>query len=176
VVVPDDWSGLIRLIAAIDRFRGIAGPHGIPWQGKLPTDARYFSEQTATGVIVMGHRTYEEFDRPLHDRPNVVVCRPGSPALRPGFIGVSDLTLFLQEQSQDVVWVLGGGAIFQEALPLADELFVTQLDEDFHCTKFFPPFDDHFVLATTSPQHTENDISFRFEVWRRSDDQGDTYI
>jgi dihydrofolate reductase len=59
---------MIRLIAAIDKSRGIADEHGIPWQGKIPTDTRYFREQTAEGTIVMGYGTYVEYDRPLHDR------------------------------------------------------------------------------------------------------------
>ena len=86
---------MIRLIAAIDETRGLADAHGIPWQGRTPADSRYFSHQTADGVILMGFRTYEEFDRPLHDRQNFVLVRAAMPPLRPGFSSVLNLDKFL---------------------------------------------------------------------------------
>jgi dihydrofolate reductase len=160
-------ASVIRLIAAIDNRRGIADEHGIPWQGLIPMDTKYFREQTAEGTIVMGRRTYEEFDRPLHDRENFVISRPDTAALRPGFVGVTDLGQFLLLHAHEVVWVLGGAVVFSASLPAADELFITQLDADFHCTKFFPRFDDDFLLASDLGPHVENDVSYRFQVWRR---------
>lgn len=131
---------MIRLIAAVDSRLGVANDHGIPWQGEIPSDTKYFNDETASGIIVMGFRTYQEFDKPLHDRQNFVVTRPESAELRPGFDGVVDLKGFLHEHAHDLVWVIGGAGLFAASLALADELYLTQLDEDFHCTKFFPTF------------------------------------
>jgi dihydrofolate reductase len=161
---------MIRLIAAIDKSRGIADDRGIPWQGKIPTDTRYFRDQTAKGTIVMGYRTYDEYDHALHDRQNFVVSRPGTSSLRPGFVAVPDLDSFLHLKAHTVVWVIGGAGIFAQSIPVADELFITQLDADFHCTKFFPRFDDDFLLGSDLGSHRENDISFRFQIWRRQHD------
>ena len=62
---------MIRLIAAIDSRRGIATDSGIPW--RLPGDTAYFHDKTATGLILMGWATYNEFAAPLHDRENFVL-------------------------------------------------------------------------------------------------------
>lgn len=159
---------MIRLIAAIDANRGLADDQGIPWQGKLPSDARYFRDQTARGIIVMGFRTYEEFAHPLHDRTNYVVIRSGSPPLRTGFGAVENLDQFLAGHNDEVVWIIGGAGLYQRTLSLADELYITQLDQDFHCTKFFPRFDVDFTLEPGSETHRENDISYRFETWHRN--------
>jgi dihydrofolate reductase len=159
---------VIRLIAAVDSQMGIANEHGIPWQGKIPTDTRYFQDQTATGVIIMGYETYKEFDKPLHDRVNFVLARPNTVALRTGFDVVFDLAQFFREHTNELVWVIGGAGLFTVSLPQADELFLTQLDGDFHCTKFFPKFADIFYLASEAGPHVENDISFIFQTWRRS--------
>ena len=159
---------MIYLITALDSGRGIADEHGIPWQGRIPTDTAYFRAQTVTGVIVMGYRTYEEFASPLHDRENFVITRPHTPPLRPGFVPAHDLLQFLALHDDEVVWVLGGAAIFAQSLPVADALFLTQLDADFHCTKFFPNYDGTFDLASDLGPHVENQISFRFQVWRRN--------
>jgi dihydrofolate reductase len=159
---------VIRLIAAIDAKRGMADAEGIPWQGNLPSDARYFRDRTAEGIIVMGFRTYEEFDRPLHDRANYVVGRPRSPELRPGFHAVEQLDEFLSDHGDEIVWIIGGAGLYQQTVSVADELYLTQLEGDFQCTKFFPRYDDHFTREWSSEPHEESGISFRFEIWRRS--------
>jgi dihydrofolate reductase len=166
---PDDRSvgPVIRLIAAIDVKRGLGDGHGIPWQGKLPSDAEYFRTQTAEGLIVMGFRTYEEFDHPLHDRANFVASRPGAPPLRTDFHAVEDLSQFLADHARELVWIIGGAGLYEATLASADELYITQLDRDFHCTKFFPAFDGEFLLDPGAETRRENDISFRFERWRR---------
>jgi dihydrofolate reductase len=159
---------MIRLIAAIDRRRGVAGEHGIPWQGQIPTDTKRFHELTAQGIILMGYGTYEEYDKPLHERENFVVSHPGTAALRPGFVSIPDADQFFDEHTHDVVWVIGGAALFGASLARADELFLTQLDGDFHCMKFFPEFADAFELESTDGTHVEGGITFHFEKWRRS--------
>jgi dihydrofolate reductase len=158
---------MIRAIAAIDVQRGLGDGHGIPWQGKLPSDAEYFRSQTAEGLVLMGFRTYEEFERPLHGRTNYVMARPGTPPLRSGFRAVEDLEQFLTDHSDQLVWIIGGAGLYEQSLAFTDELYITQLDRDFHCTTFFPKFDLEFVLDPGAETHCENDIPFRFEKWRR---------
>ena len=156
---------MIRQIVAIDARRGLADDKGIPWQGRLPTDARYFREQTADGLVLMGFRTYQEFDAPLHDRDNFVLSRAGSPPLRPGFVAVDDLPEFFDGHADQVVWVIGGAALYERSLPWTDELYLTRIEEDFHCTKFFPPFEDRFQLASDGGERHEHGIVFRFQIW-----------
>ena len=158
---------MIRLIAAVDSHLGVAGDHGIPWQGKIPLDTKYFHDQTSEGVIAMGFRTYQEFDKPLHGRTNFLVTRPDSEKLRAGFEAVTDLKDFFQQHAEDLVWVIGGAGLFEASLDQADQLYITQLDKDFHCKKFFPTFSETFELVSSSEPHEESDISFRFEVWQR---------
>ena len=71
---------MIRLIAAVDSRRGIATDSGIPW--KLPGDTAHFHEKTATGVILMGWATYNEFAAPLHERENFVLTAKSGPLRR----------------------------------------------------------------------------------------------
>jgi len=152
----------------MDRLRGIADDHGIPWQGKIPTDTKRFHDETADGIIVMGYGTYLEYDKPLHDRENFVVARPDTGELRAGFTIIPDAERFLDEHPSESIWVIGGAALFSASLVLADELVLTQLDADFHCTKFFPEFAHAFELESDDGPHVENGISFRFEAWHRS--------
>jgi dihydrofolate reductase len=161
-------DAMLRLIAAIDDKRGVANEHGIPWQGKIPTDTNRFHELTSSGIIVMGYGTYLEYDKPLHDRENFVVSHPDSGELRPGFVLVPDADNFFDQHVINVIWVIGGASLFGDALTRADELFLTQLDADFDCTKFFPKFADAFELESHDGPHSENGITFHFERWRRT--------
>jgi dihydrofolate reductase len=160
---------MLRLIAAVDSELGVANDQGLPWQGRIPTDAQYFRDKTTEGFIVMGFATYQEFERPVHDRDNFVVARPESGKLRPGFVGVSDVTSFLDEHESELAWIIGGAALFAKTLADADELYLTQLDRDFQCTKFFPTFSDSFERVSDDGPHVESGISFRFQVWHRRD-------
>jgi dihydrofolate reductase len=158
---------MLRLIAAIDEMRGVANEHGIPWQGKIPMDTNRYHELTSNGIIMMGYGTYEEYDTPLHDRDNYVVTHRDSGALRTGFIGIPDADEFFDHHVDELVWVIGGAALFSSSLARADQLFLTQLDGDFHCTKFFPAFADGFEVDSDQGPLVENGITFHFQEWQR---------
>lgn len=154
---------MIRCIVAIDSQRGMADDKGIPWH--LPTDIKYFRDQTMSGSVLMGLVTYKEFEQPMQGRQNFVVNDTDEP-IREGFNEVRNLIRFVQE-FQDDLWIIGGAGVFAQTIELADELYLTRLDGEFGCTKLFPEFEQDFELATESEPHTENDITFRFQVWKR---------
>jgi dihydrofolate reductase len=155
---------MIRLIAANDSRRGIATDSGIPW--KLPGDTAYFEEKTAAGVILMGWATYNEFAAPLHDRENFVLTAESTP-LRTGFRGVGSLDQLAAAHPDEDIWVIGGATVYAETIAEADQLLLTQVVGDFHCTKFFPPYQAEFRLATHGDDRQEGGITYRFETWQR---------
>ncbi|HSX44195.1 MAG TPA: dihydrofolate reductase [Candidatus Saccharimonadales bacterium] len=157
---------MIRFIAAIDSKRGLANANGIPWQGKIPTDVAQFRQKTLHGNLMMGYGWYQEQKEPLPDRRNFVAF-PDEEVMRPGFEQVKDARKFLQEFQEDI-WVGGGALLFEDTLDLADELYITQLDQDFQCTKFFPEFHDKFELVSQTEPQTESDITFTFQVWKKN--------
>lgn len=154
---------MIRFIAAIDSKLGLANDHGIPWD--LPTDRKFYVDKTKNGTIVMGFRTYEKFSKPLGGRQNFVVDNTNS-ELRSGFKSINNVGEFLK-QHDELVWIIGGAGLFAQTINFADELYITQLHRDFHCTKFFPEYSTDFELSSRSKSITENDTTFEFEVWKR---------
>jgi dihydrofolate reductase len=157
---------VIRFIAAIDARRGVASDKGIPWH--LPGDSAYFRQQTSTGLIVMGWATYVEFATPLHERTNFVLTSKPEP-VRDGFVPVSGLDQVITDHPDDEIWVIGGAAVFASTLWRANELYLTQVEADFHCTKFFPAYDDQFTRFNESETHEEGGVRYRFEKWRRTE-------
>lgn len=155
--------GMVRLIAAIDLQRGIANDSGIPW--RLPGDIQYFRSKIAGQTMLMGRGVYDEIKSPLGAARNLVVTRSTEP-LRSGYEKVHDLEAFIEKATDDI-WVAGGAMIFKETIQYADELYLTLINAQFGCTKFFPEYEQDFELFSSTPPITENGISYSFTVWKR---------
>ncbi len=157
---------MIRLIAAVDENLGIANDSGIPWLGRIPTDTHYYREKISDGSpILMGMGVYNELTKPYRGGINYVASHEEEIELREGFVPINDVAKFLAEHEN--VWVVGGAMLFSSTLHNADELYLTRLSGDFGCTKFFPQFEDSFVLLSSEVPVTEDGITFHFEVWKK---------
>jgi dihydrofolate reductase len=157
---------VIRAIAAVDDRLGLATDDGIPWT--IPADVAHFREATAGSDVLMGYATYQEFAKPMADSVNYVATGRGG-ELRDGFHAVDDVTGFLSGHVATDLWVIGGGGLFAGTLGLTEELVLTRVRGDFHCTKFFPSFEDSFELVTdTAPPDVPGTPAIRFQTWRRT--------
>lgn len=154
---------MIKYIVAVDEKNGMANDEGIPWH--LPEDVRYFRDQTKGSIVLMGFNTYLEFKSPLPDRQNLVVSRDDRP-LREGFSPVVDVDKLIAETDKDI-WVIGGAKLFSSLLYKVDELYITKLEGDFNCTKFFIDYSKDFELVSESEPKEDNGIRFRFTLYRR---------
>ena len=155
---------MIRAIAAIDDKRGIAAHGAIPWD--IPQDKQYFREKTGHDTVLMGYKTYQEFDQPLPDRHNLVVSRHAY-QVRPGFELVHSLEQLLQAP-QDDIWVIGGAGLYEAALDYCDELYLTHITGDFQCDRYFPVYEEKFTLKSESTPQTQNGYNFRFAVYTKN--------
>jgi len=113
----------ISLIAAMAENRVIGREGAIPWD--LPKDRRHFRELTWGHPVVMGRRTFETIGRPLPGRTNIVLTRQPD-YVAPGCIVVHDLRDALEAAGEAAeVFILGGGEVYREALPVASRLYLT---------------------------------------------------
>jgi len=129
----------VNLIVAWGHNRVIGRAGKLPWH--LPADLRHFRQTTMGHPIVMGRRTWESIGRALPGRRNIVITR--NPAWSaPGCESARGLGAALAMCAGEAeVFVIGGAQLFAEALPLAQRLFLTEIDADFDGDTFFPPFD-----------------------------------
>jgi len=153
---------MIRLIAAIDDKRGLGDGQDQPFH--IEEDLRRFRELTWGHTILMGLTTYKIIGA-LKGRNNVVASRDQNLQLPEANV-IKDIPAFLSEAQEDI-WVIGGGQIFAASLDQADELYLTHVQGDFNCTVFFPEFEDKFKLISKSETHTENNLNFRFCVYKK---------
>ncbi len=116
----------ISLIAALDRNRVIGVGNKMPWH--LPDDLKRFRAVTSGYPVVMGRKTFESIGRSLPKRRNIVITRrPGYVA--PGCEVVGSLTDALELAGKHA-FVIGGGEIYEQALSLADRLYLTYVDTE----------------------------------------------
>lgn len=161
----------VSLLAAVARDGVIGRDGGIPW--RLPEDMARFRELTTGHSVVMGRRTWESLPdqfRPLPGRGNVVITRNSDwSAQGADRAGSIDEALRLLDSEQHV-FVIGGGEIYAAALPFADELLLTEIDADVEGDTTFPAWDRAEFEETSREEHTAEDgTPFAFVTYRRSD-------
>jgi len=122
---------LITLVVAVADNGVIGRDGGLPW--RLSSDLKTFRRLTMGKPLIMGRRTFQSLKKPLDGRDNIVVSRDES--FRPaGAIAVPSFAAALAQAERcargrgvDEVMVIGGAAIFAEALPLAGRIYKTEV-------------------------------------------------
>jgi len=153
---------MIRLIVAIDQKRGMAKHGHLPWD--IPEDREFYAEQTKKygGQVLMGRATW---GKPLPDRTVYVLTHSNEPI--EGATLVHDLNAFLDEFKDKDLWVVGGAEVFQQVMDAgkADELYITHIDAEFGCDRFFPEYEDKFELKEQTETHHQHGFSFRYAIY-----------
>lgn len=159
----------VSLFAAVARGGVIGLAGGLPW--RIPEDMRRFRELTMGHPVVMGRRTWDSLPerfRPLPGRRNVIVTRnatwQGIGAERAG--SLEDALLLLDGAPQ--VFVIGGAELYAHALPLADELLLTEIDAEIEGDTSFPSWERAAFNETSRERHVSSTgIPFSFVTYVR---------
>ena len=135
-----------KAIAAMSLNRVIGAGNRIPWH--LSEDFKWFKQMTTGQVIVMGRKTFESIGKPLPNRTTIVLTR--SPGSIPGVRVVSDLSQIDPTEpalAGRELYICGGGQLYQQALPLCSDLYLTLVRRVVEGDTLFPVFEDQFELA-----------------------------
>jgi len=157
----------IALVVAVADNGVIGRDGGLPW--RLPDDLKYFKQVTIGHAIVMGRRTYESIGRPLPNRLNIVLSRSGDFAaegveVAPSFDRAIEIA---NAAGHDRLFVVGGRAVYEAALPLADELHVTHVRADVPGDVTFPSIDPQHWHCEVLEQHSADERhAFAFDICR----------
>lgn len=125
---------MIKLIVAISKNRVIGDSNKLIWN--LPADLKRFKEITGGHPIVMGRKTYESIGRPLPNRRNIIITRDESYEVD-GCEVVNSVEESLLLTNNDC-FIIGGGEIYKQTLNIADQIYLTQIDEEFDGDTSFP--------------------------------------
>ena len=156
----------IKFVVAYSDNRVIGRDNALPW--RLPSDLAHFKRNTLGQPIIMGRKTWESLGRPLPGRPNLVISRDPEFSAQ-GATVFSSLNDALASCSPgDTACIIGGAQIFEQALPLADEIVATEVHAQVEGDVFFPPLpQSEWEEAERLAQPEENGYKFDFVVYRR---------
>jgi dihydrofolate reductase len=154
----------ISLIVAMAENRVIGRDGSIPW--KIPGEQKMFRRITLGHTLIMGRKTHEDIGRPLPDRLNIVISR--RPDYQPpGCLKADSLesALALCPPEETEAFIIGGGELFREAMPLADRIYLTVVPVTVAGDTFFPEVPDTFAIA--SSEHMAGPPAYVLHVYER---------
>lgn len=148
-----------------NRAIGLAGR--MPWH--LPAELQHFKRVTMGKTIVMGRKTWQAIGRPLPGRQNIVISRdPAFMARSVELVGSLNEALELAES--DEVMVIGGGQVYELAMPVAQRMVLTLIDIEPEADTWFPEWDTSEWIETGEerfPADQDNELSYRIVEFSR---------
>lgn len=151
----------VSLIVAMSQNRVIGRENQMPWH--LPDELKYFKRVTLGKPVLMGRNTFESIGRPLPGRPNIIITR-NSDYEADGISVVNSVedALELAEQLTEhdanaEAMVIGGAQIFAATLPLADLLYLTEVQAVVDGDVFFPEFAHEEWRLVSREEHAADD-------------------
>ena len=175
---------VVAMIWAQTPDRVIGRDGTMPWH--VPEDLAHFRRLTQGYPVIMGRRTWESFPtafRPLPGRTNNVVSRSltatpeaGRELRAAGAVVVPDfgagLAAAAEADGLDLVWVIGGATLYEQALDVATRAEITVIASDEDGDTHAPALDERWRLVAADPApggwHTSRSgLGHRFERWER---------
>ncbi|MDP3558874.1 MAG: dihydrofolate reductase [Legionellaceae bacterium] len=127
----------ICLVVIVDEARGIG------YQNKLlchlPADLAHFKALTLGKTLIMGRRTYDSIGRPLPKRRSIVLSRHPILGVEQAFSWEEALRL---AGAAPELMVIGGAHVYQQALPVATDIYMTKIHHHFVADTFFPVLEE----------------------------------
>ena len=135
---------MVALVVAASENGIIGKDNRLPWH--MPADLKHFKKLTTGHTVVMGRKTFESIGKALPQRRNIVVTRqPGYAA--EGCTVVHSLREALAIDADDL-FVIGGAAIYEQALPDAGRIYLTRIHENFEGDTYLFPIDPNHWSET----------------------------
>lgn len=153
---------MITIIVAIARNYGIGLDNKLLVH--LPGDLKRFKKITMGHSLIMGKKTWESLpNKPLSGRKNIVITDDKADVFEGAFAAHSiDEAVSLCDHDKEI-FIIGGGSVYRQFMPLADRLFITHIDKEFRADTFFPVIDPKEWYVSEEEEHViEGEESMRF--------------
>ena len=161
---------MISAILAVDNNWGI-GYNGDLLE-HIPEDLKYFKELTTGHVVVMGTNTWNSLPiKPLPRRGNIIISRADRLIMckNTSRLHMEDVLDYF-DYTEDDIFIIGGGSIYNQLLPFCDRVYVTKIYKDHdNVDTYFPNLDksEEWAPAVCSNLRTHNDLSYQFWQYDR---------
>jgi len=159
----------LTLIAAAGENEALGKDNQLIWH--LSDDLKRFKLLTKNHCMIMGRKTFETFPKPLPNRTHIVITRKVGYKAPDGVIVVDNLEDALDAAKDDFQpFVIGGGEIYEMAMPFAEIIELTRVHASFEADTFFPKIDEAVWKETNNEFHDKDEkheFSFSFITYTR---------
>lgn len=162
---------LINIIAAVGKNNIIGIKNSLPWN--LPADLKYFAQTTKGKTVLMGENTFisilNKIGKPLPNRRNVVLTDKKNKKFA-GAEAVYNIEDALKLIGDGEIFVIGGASVYRQMLPLADKLYLTEVNYNGPGDAFFPIIvQNQWLLEKEEPhlKDDKNDYDYNFKIYGR---------
>lgn len=147
------------LIAAIGKNYELGKDNDLIWH--LPSDLKFFRKTTKEHTIVMGRKTFESLPGMLPKRHHIVLSR--QTLNLPEEVDVMTLDMFLDKykDSDEEIFGIGGAMVYEELLPYANRLILTEINDSKPCDVYFPRFDKNRYIRNVIADVHENGVDYQ---------------
>lgn len=151
------------IVAAAGKKRVIGKKGTLPWY--IPQELKRFKEITMGHPIIMGRKTHESIGRVLPGRTNIVITHEPNYQAE-GCVVVHSLDEAVEvaqsKEGSEEVFVIGGGEIYKQALPMANKLYLTYVDKEIEGDVFFPDYSEFKKVVAESDWQENEGMRYKF--------------
>jgi dihydrofolate reductase len=139
----------------------------LPWH--LSEDLKHFKSLTTGHTIIMGRKTCESIGRPLPNRRNIVISRNKEVSYEGAEVVHSIEDAFSISRNDNEVFVIGGSNIYEQALSLVDQLYITEIKKSFSGDAYFPEINKQIWIESSREDHIAIDgLEFSFVKYQKN--------
>ncbi|MDO9054008.1 MAG: dihydrofolate reductase [Gallionella sp.] len=158
----------ISILVAMAKNRTIGINNTLPW--RCPEDLKHFKALTMGHHMIMGRKTFDSIGKPLPGRTTVVVTRDRNLTIA-GCLVAHSLPEAIAACGDDTrIFIVGGAEIYTQAMPLADTLYLTEIQSDVNGDAWFPEFDQtewHEAAREIRRQETPQALEYHFVTYSK---------
>jgi len=159
----------ISIIVAIAQNYAIGKNNQLLWH--LSDDLKRFKQLTTGNTVIMGRKTFESLPvKPLPNRKNIVITDNNGEAIDGCIMAYSIEQAIEKADSISENFIIGGGSIYSQFLPIADKLYLTIVHHDFDADTFFPSinFDEWEEIEKTEKiTDIKSNLTYSYHIYTR---------
>jgi dihydrofolate reductase len=159
----------ISIIVAIAENYAIGKDNDLLWH--ISKDLKRFKELTKGHYIIMGKNTYFSLPvRPLPHRTSMIITDVPGEVIDDCLMAYSIEDAVEKMDAKNENFIIGGGSIYRQFMPLADKLYITRVHKDFEADTFFPEISLNewaLIEKVDVDNDPQNDFTYSFETYTR---------
>lgn len=152
---------MISIIVAISENGIIGAGNAMPWH--ISEDFAHFKAVTLGHPVVMGRKTFESIGRPLPQRRNIIISRQNGLTIDGcEVVGSLEEAIALLPKDEEI-FIIGGGEIYRQAMPIADKLYITHIHKTIEGDTAFPTIDDSWAIVSKEEYSRGKEFTYPFD-------------